>query len=75
MAQISHIHKKQLIRDKLVDAARNARSSADFPYYEEFGDVVGIWRMLKTGDVLDEISREERKMRRPDVTYVLRNRG
>lgn len=57
------------IRDKLVEAARKG----DFPSYGVFGDRVGIWNMMQTGDLLDAIANAEERRGLPDVTYVLHN--
>jgi hypothetical protein len=62
--------KKMLIRAEMVKAAK----AGEFPFYEQFGERVGIWRMRGSKKLLDEISNEETRAGLPDVTFVLRKK-
>ncbi|MGW9949124.1 hypothetical protein J2W92_004472 [Rhizobium leguminosarum] len=64
---VKFIDRKNEIRDALFQVAKNGLPMT----YENFGQIVGIWRMRGAKDLLDLIAKEEKAKREPDVTYML----
>ena len=64
---VKFMDRKGAIKDLLVRVAKKGLPVT----YEQFGEMVGIWRMRGAKDLLDIIAEDEKAKGKPDITYML----